>query len=191
MLSACSGVFERGAACKPFGNRARRTSKKADKANCEKKRVQAAAIAIGARVGVPGFLHLSKGIHAVGLRRMNARAAQRAIQQPAGRAPRRGESRRPAAHAAGGRGANCADRAPVSSGRMIEACRYVALVTISRCMCLTTPRRADQFGGQPVEQFGMRRRGTLSTKILVGFDQAAAKYRIQMRFIVTRGVRGF
>ena len=112
----------------------------------ERERVHPAAVAVRARarlplVLAPGRAPITPSAAAAGRRsgRRSCRAAGRWR-----RARRRARSRRRAAAATGGRAACCTGRSSSRSGRALDDCRYVADVTISRCMCLQAPLAGDR-----------------------------------------------
>ena len=56
---------------------------------------------------------------------------------------------------------------------------------------LGAPPPVHELACQPVEQLGMARRRALGAEIVVGLDESVPKYACQIRFTVTRAVRGF
>ena len=48
-------------------------------------------------------------------------------------------------------------------------------MTISRCIAFMLQSAANELVGQPVEQFGMRRRRALRAEVVLGLDQAEAE----------------
>ena len=54
----------------------------------------------------------------------------------------------------------------------------MALVTISFCIAFTSQPDADEFCGQPVQQFRVRRPLTLQAEIFSGLDQAGAEIHL-------------
>ena len=41
--------------------------------------------------------------------------------------------------------------------------------------CLDVPSAGDEFGGQPIEEFGMRRQFTLAAEVFAGLNQTCSK----------------
>src|SRR5207247_610850 len=129
----------------------------------------------GAGVGGPFLGGLREGIHAVGLRRLDAGAAERAVQEAAGR-----ESR-------------IANDLGIETDSLLPGEQQIARVLVLQVGAeagrlavgaagdnqavhlFGRPALANKLAGKPIEQLGMRGWRALRAEVFFGLDEAAAK----------------
>ena len=118
---------------------------------------------------------LREGIDAVGLRRLDAGAADRAIQEAAGREGRVADDFGVETHSLLPGEQQIAGILVFQIGAKLGRLAVGVAGDDEAVHFFERPAAADELGGEPVEQLGMRGEGALRAEIFLGFDEAAAE----------------